>query len=231
MKDQLNIFQEADYIIGIPKAERRFIASGKMEIRSSNGEQFFRGYAAKFDNWSNDLGGFREKIDRGFFNEVLKSNPDVRALFNHDPNYVLGRTTSDTLTIGSDDIGLWMEYKDPQTTWSRDLAISIKRGDINQMSFAFSLPEDGGDSWEKKSNGYERTLLNAAALYDVSVVTYPAYENTNVASRAMKRVEEKETEDNQEKKRADMEKALAEIRQDQFEMDAEIIKHQLKTFN
>jgi uncharacterized protein len=175
-----------DYIKEInPKAERRFALSS-IEVRKSTTDvPVFGGYAAKFNTLSNDLGGFKERIAPGFFDTVL--GMDVRVLRDHEPGLILGRTSSGTSRHGVDEIGLWFEYDDPGTSYSRDLAISINRRDVTQCSFAFSLPMDGGDLWEKQSDGsYIRTLLRAAALYDESVVTYPAYDDTSVASRTLK---------------------------------------------
>lgn len=180
---------EHDYIRTInSNAERRFCSSG-IEKRSGTeaGALIFRGYAAKFNTLSEDFGGWKERIAPGFFDNVLAS--DVRILKNHDPHYVLGRTLAGTAKIGVDEVGLWYEYTDPDTTYSRDLAISIGRGDITQSSFAFSLA-DGGDKWDKQKDGsYLRTLLSASELYDGSPVTYPAYKDTSVAGRCFKKMQ------------------------------------------
>ena len=183
-----------DYIKNISdKAERRFYGS-PVEVRDNgSGGKVFRGYAALYNSWSNDLGGFIERIAPGAFDNVLGANPDVRALFNHDPNYVLGRTLSGTLRIGSDSAGLWMEYNDPGTTWSRDLAITMERGDINQMSFAFSLAENG-DKLERDGEIWKRTLTQVSDLYDVSVVTYPAYNDTTVTQKSIRSLIDREKE-------------------------------------
>jgi uncharacterized protein len=178
-----------DYIRALSeRAERRFCAAG-IELRGGEpgSPKVFRGYAAKFNTLSEDFGGWRERIAPGFFDSVLGS--DVRILKNHDPNYVLGRTIAGTAKVGVDDTGLWYEYTDPETTYSRDLAISIERGDITQSSFAFSLG-DNGDKWERQKDGsYIRTLLEASELFDGSPVTYPAYRDTSVGERSLKRVQ------------------------------------------
>jgi HK97 family phage prohead protease len=176
-----------DYIKEInPRAERRFATEGiRMKAATSTEPAVFRGYFLKFNTLSNDLGGFKERIAPGFLDSVLAN--DVRVLKNHDPHYILGRTINGTAKIGVDEIGGWYEYTDPNTSYSRDLAISIERGDISQSSFAFSLAGEGGDVWEKQQDGgYIRTLLKADTLYDASPVTYPAYEDTSVASRTLK---------------------------------------------
>ena len=170
------------------QAERRF-TTGTVELRAGEGEgKKIRGYAAKFNTLSEDFGGFRERIAPGFFDDVLAD--DVRALFNHDSNLILARSKSGTLKIGVDDTGLWYEYDHPETSYSMDLSKSLKRGDVNQSSFAFVTAED---SWDEIDNATVRTLVKAKRLLDVSPVTYPAYPDTSVSSRAFEKIK-KETE-------------------------------------
>lgn len=168
--------------------ERRFFESGKIEIRKAEGSDkpsptTLRGYAAKFDVLSENLGGFREQIAPGAFADVLKD--DVRALFNHDANQVLGRTTSGTLRIAQDSTGLYYEVDLPDTQAARDLMISIERGDVSQSSFAFRVAPNG-DSWDENEDGViVRTITKFARLYDVSPVTYPAYPDATIGTRSM----------------------------------------------
>lgn len=160
--------------------ERRTIDLTEIRLISENEKQpVIRGYAAVFDKFSDDLGGFVEKIARGAFQKSLKSD-DVRALFNHDPNYVLGRTKPGTLRLTEDEKGLAIEIDPPETQWARDLQVSIDRGDISQMSFGFRVV---ADDW-KHVNGKasERTLIEVR-LFDVSPVTFPAYPQTTVKVR------------------------------------------------
>jgi HK97 family phage prohead protease len=176
-----------DYILNIdPNAMRRFMP-GNVELRKVGDKQMGRGYAAKFNTLSEDFGGFKERIAPGFFDEVLAD--DVRALFNHDPNLILGRSTKKTLRIGVDETGLWYEYDDPATTYSLDLLKSLERGDVDQSSFAFSIKED---RWDKMDNIWVRTLLKASKLYDVSPVTYPAYPDTSASKRSLAEVLKKD---------------------------------------
>lgn len=167
--------------------ERRIADSGplKIEKRGEADQQVLtiRGYAAVFGKYSNNLGGFREIIQPGAFSDVLEN--DVRALFNHDPNHVLGRTLSGTLRVFQDDVGLGYEVDLPDTQTARDLAVSIERGDVSQSSFAFTIAQ-GGASWgEDDEVGYTRTISKVARLYDVSPVTYPAYPDASVAARSL----------------------------------------------
>jgi HK97 family phage prohead protease len=150
------------------------------------------GYAARYDQMSENLGGFREKIAPGAFDNADLS--DVRALFNHDPNYILGRTGNNTLRLTNTVDGLAMENDPPDVQYARDLLEVIRRGDVNQMSFAFNVPE-GGDKWEKIDGEWQRTLYRIGRVFDVSVVTYPAYPTTSAAVRSfLQAVENKSTQ-------------------------------------
>lgn len=139
-------------------------------------------YPAVFNRWSEDLGWFREQISPGAFDEVLED--DVRALFNHDSNYVLGRTKSGTLKLEQNQRGLKATVVPPDAQWAKDLVASIKRGDISQASFAFSVREDKWKFSTDPGVPDERTILKIERLYDVSPVTYPAYEQTSVWVRS-----------------------------------------------
>mgnify|MGYP001826162873 CR=1 FL=1 len=140
------------------------------------------GYAAVFGAESVDLGGFREVIHRGAFANTLGS-ADVRGLINPDPNLVLGRTTAGTLELREDERGLAFTLYPPDTAAARDLLVSMERGDVDQMSFGF---ETVRDRWETDDRGALRHLLEAQ-LFDVSVVTFPAYPQTSAEARAMAR--------------------------------------------
>lgn len=138
------------------------------------------GHAAVFNTLSQDLGWFREKIDPGAFAESIKED-DIRALFNHDPNFVLGRNTANTLKLSEDDTGLAVEIAPPDTQVARDLLVSIERGDVSQMSFGFRTIDQ---AWEIVDEEDIRTLKKAK-LFDVSPVTFPAYTETDVAVRSL----------------------------------------------
>jgi HK97 family phage prohead protease len=164
------------------KEIRTFHVDGlKVETRSEEDtSEVIRGYAAVFDSLSQDLGGFREKIAPGAFAETIK-NSDVRALWNHDANYVLGRNGAGTLRLFEDKKGLGIEIDPPETTFAKDLMISMRRGDVTQMSFGFYVKDE---QWEKIDGENVRTLRKVE-LFDVSPVTYPAYTNTEVAVRSL----------------------------------------------
>jgi HK97 family phage prohead protease len=128
--------------------------------------------------------GFQEKVAPGAFKNALKKS-DTRALFNHDPNIILGRTSAKTLELKEDKQGLHMTVTPPDTNYVRDVVLTpIKRGDIKEQSFAFTVKKD---SWEedKEKQIVTRTIMEIEELYDVSPVTFPAYADTTVAVRSM----------------------------------------------
>ncbi|WP_220458146.1 HK97 family phage prohead protease [Vibrio diabolicus] len=142
----------------------------KVEKREDGEGPRIVGYAAKFNTRSNNLGGFVEVIAPGAFDDVL--DDDVRALFNHDRNFVLGRTKAGTLTLTVDEVGLRYEITPPDTQTVRDMVIEpMDRGDVSQSSFAFRLPSDGY-RWDEDDDGvYVRTITRVSKLLDVSPVT------------------------------------------------------------
>lgn len=153
------------------------------ELRAIEGENGLRkitGYAAVFNKLSDDLGYFREKIQPGAFKNTIKAD-DIRALWNHDSNYILGRNRSGTLSLSEDDHGLKIEIDPPDAQWARDLMTSIERGDVDQMSFGFRTITD---SWQLVDGEDIRTLIEVK-LFDVSPVTFPAYPDTEVGLRSL----------------------------------------------
>ena len=167
------------------KLERRAFELTDLEVRADENEpKKIRGYAAIFEKLSVPLWGFREKISKGAFAESIKKD-DIRALWNHDPNYVLGRNKSGTLALEEDDKGLKIEVTPPDTQWARDLLVSIERKDVTQMSFGFEVEKDEWDRSDEKN--VIRTLLKTR-LFDVSPVTFPAYPQTSVGVRSAEEV-------------------------------------------
>jgi len=148
------------------------------------------GHAANFNSMSQDLGGFTERIAPGAFAKTLL-DADVRALWNHDANIVLGRNKSGTLRMVEDSIGLYYECDTPDTQMVRDMVVSpIMRGDVTQCSFGFYTI---ADKWDNIDGQIVRTLLEVELL-DVSPVTYPAYNSTDVAMRSMQAVSQQTKE-------------------------------------
>ncbi|CAH8247370.1 HK97 family phage prohead protease [Paenibacillus melissococcoides] len=189
--------------------ERRMLTN-KVELRADNEESAPRivGYGLRFNVWSQDLGGFVERIDPKAINEADMS--DVRCLIDHESGKVLGRTTSGTLRLAVDDFGLRYEVDPPDTTYASDLIKVMKRGDINQSSFAFRIDyENDGDEWiyDEKSGLYNRTIRKIKRVFDVSVVTYAAYVQAEslVSNRSL------ECYQNELRRKQEQEKLLLEI--------------------
>lgn len=165
--------------------ERRSFTVKELRVQD-NGDKPAKitGYAAVFNSLSEPLsdwwaGTFREMIRPGAFKNAIERD-DVRALWNHDPNYVLGRNKSGTLSLSEDDVGLKIEITPPDAQWARDLMESMRRGDVDQMSFGFRVVTD---AWRMQDGEDIRELLDVE-LFDVSVVTYPAYTETSAAVRS-----------------------------------------------
>ncbi len=154
----------------------RLTENEKGELRAQDEGKYFLGYASVF-NRTTDLGYFVESIAPGAFDAALSRQDDVRALFNHDPNLILGRTTSGTLKLSVDEKGLLSEIDIPDTTLGRDLRVHIERGDISQMSFGFYIEKEEKRGMIDEKPWYE---IQQVRLFDVSPVTFPAYEQTSI---------------------------------------------------
>jgi len=163
-----------------PEIERRACA----ELRASGDEKpKIDGYAAVFNSMSEPL-PFRELIMPGAFDRALKEGHDVRALVNHDPNQIIGRTKSGTLQLSVDEKGLHVEIDpDMQDPDAAKTVRRIQRGDLDGMSFAFRTITD---NWRTEDGEEIRELVDLELL-DVSVVAYPAYSATQVSARALER--------------------------------------------
>ena len=146
----------------------------QFELRELEGTDgmTFEGYASVFNSESEDLGGFRERVAPGAFKRSLRSRNDIKLLWNHDTGSVLGSTRAGTLTLVEDDRGLKVRAVLPNTTLGRDTAELIRRGDVDSMSFGFSVIKD---TWDE--TGTNRTL-NAVRLHEVSMTAFPAYSGT-----------------------------------------------------
>jgi HK97 family phage prohead protease len=164
--------------------DREYRACAEIELRSEpDGKVTLRGYAAVFNSLSQDLGGFVEIIRPGAFTRTLASGADVRLLVNHEGT-PLARTKSGTLRLAEDQRGLRMEADlDPSDPDVQALVPKIRRGDMDQMSFGFTTKSD---IWRQEGDRQIRELHNVD-LFDVSAVTYPAYQATEMALRSLER--------------------------------------------
>ncbi|EJR86599.1 HK97 family phage prohead protease [Bacillus cereus VD156] len=159
--------------------ETRTFDITKLSTRDATEEQPSKitGYAAVFNSKTTIGGWFDEVIEPGAFARSLSENSDIRALFNHNWDNVLGRTRSGTLRLEEDEKGLKFEIELPNTSVGRDLAESMSRGDINQCSFGFWITEE---NWDYNVEPALRTIKEVE-LYEISVVSIPAYDDTEVS--------------------------------------------------
>lgn len=149
-------------------------------------DNIVEGYALKFNKESRDLGGFIEVIDKTALDNVDLS--DVRCFLDHDSSKLLGRTKSGTLELNVDDVGLHFRCSLPNTTVGRDALELVKRGDLSQCSFMFTTNKDG-TKWTR-GDVYKRTVTSIKDIFEISLVSIPAYNDTDVsvAKRALENV-------------------------------------------
>lgn len=160
------------------------ISDLKVESRQAAESRTIVGYAAKFERWSEPImGWFREKIARDAFSECDVT--DVIMCFNHNVDSILARTTSGTLSLATDEEGLRFEFDAPDTSLGNDMLELVRRGDISKCSFKFTVEEDEWRYADKqnKMDYDERTIRKIDKLYDVSLVVYPAYNDTEAGVR------------------------------------------------
>ncbi len=166
-----------------PMPERRDLsiyAADAPEVRADEAGHVLSGYAAIFNRMSADLGGFREIIKSGAFADSLSDGRDVRALVDHDPAKILGRTSAGTLRLREDGVGLADEVDVPDTTYARDLLASVRRKDIRGQSFGFRVLED---EWAYDGDDVLIRTLIKVSLLEVTFTSIPAYGDTTAAAR------------------------------------------------
>ena len=175
--------------------ERRYVPMGvepiELEERSA-ASPLIKGVSPPFNSRSEDLGGFREVFAPTAFDKVVgrhRNDPrggiDVVALFDH-AGQPIGRTTNDTLKLAISDRGLNYSIDPPDTTLGRDILTLVRRGDLFGASFAFSLPAGRGESWNQEPDGtMVRTISEVENVWDISVVTRPAYPQSSAALRSL----------------------------------------------
>ena len=161
--------------------EKRAINFEQGEVRfKDDDKRTLEGYASIF-NTPTDLGSFSEVIVSGAFTRALNEGQDVRALVEHDPARIIGRTKNNTLELREDEKGLFTRIELPDTSVGRDLAALVERGDIDAMSFGFTVRSD---RWER-SEGKNVRYIEDVDLFDISAVSFPAYPDTSIALRSM----------------------------------------------
>lgn len=162
------------------RVRRTVEQSLQVERRAAGTMPVLRGYAARFDELSEDLGGWRERIAPGAFSNVLSSE-ECLALLNHDPNVVIAAVRDGSLRLTQDTRGLYVEIRPMDTQTIRDLVVTpVEQGKIRKMSFAFDV---GEADWVYEGGVDIRVVKRVSRLYDVSVVAYPAYSQTDIGAR------------------------------------------------
>ena len=176
------------------------------EVRDADGDRVLRlaGYAVVFDSPSERMGSFVETIDRRAFDDVLAAESDVRFLIQHD-GLALARTSNGTLRLSVDDKGLRFEADlNPAVSASADLHALVERGDVTQMSFGFRI---GGERVDKSVDPIRVHVTRVSRLYELSAVTFPAYEATSVDAR-----EDGEVDASEDDEAASMEREFERMR-------------------
>lgn len=176
----------------MPREIERRILCTTVEARAAaeGGTVTFTGYAALYDTLSEDLGGFKEIIRAGAFDRALKAGQDILVRCEHDSRLLLGRTSNGTARVFADAKGLRYEVDVPDTQAGRDTAVLIKRGDVRQSSFAFSIPDPtAGQRWTVSDGEVLRELLDVD-IHDCAPVAGPAYTSTSVSARALEQAKE-----------------------------------------
>jgi len=179
--------------------KRIFNIENRFETKE-NGVESVVGYGSIFNSRSENLGGFYEYISPTAISKETIEKSDVRALINHDASLILARSTAGTLDLSVDEKGLRYSFQIPETSYGKDLAINMKNGNLNQSSFAFTV---GSDDWTTDEDGNDiRTITAIDKLFDISVVSYPAYSQAEsdlvVAQRGLAMYKEKKEIQNEE---------------------------------
>lgn len=175
------------------------------------------GYASVFEKLSVPMWGFKEKIQKGAFAKSMKTN-NVKALWNHNRDLVLGAKTSGTLTLEEDEKGLRFEIIIPDTQAGRDAYTLVKRGDVNQMSFGFNVI---GQVWDETDPKNVIRTITEVDLHEISLTPFPAYKQTSAKVRSI------QEEYNEYKKESDNVNAESEKRKNELELKMKILDLEL----
>ncbi len=160
------------------KMQMRSIAS-KFETREDGEDLFIEGYFSVFNSNYELFPGATESVAPGAFTDAL--GDDIRALIDHETRLVLGRNKAGTLELKEDSHGLWGKIRiNPNDSDAMNLYERVKRGDVDQCSFGFDILDE---ETEFRADGSVHWMIKKVKLYEVSVCTFPAYEDTSVSAR------------------------------------------------
>lgn len=162
---------------------KQFFPSVELRAYMSEDEDkmLLEGYAVVFNSESRDLGGFTEVVKENALDEALNRNSDVLALYGHDYANVLGRQSAGTLQLDKDEKGIKFMLDLPNTQLGRDVYTLVERGDLKGNSFGFTVEKD---SWNKVGDKVVRTIEQVKDLFEISIVSLPAYEATELVKRS-----------------------------------------------
>lgn len=181
------VIAEAARLAGVPAipALEGRARGPQLEVRSlhadaatAEGDWPLVGRGVPYGRESRDMGGWREMFEPGAFGSLAG---DIRVIWQHDSSKVLGRTKAGTARVWDDHSGVRYAAKPPDAQWARDAMESVRRGDVDRSSIGFQVPK-GGARWERR-DGYDLRIVSRARMVELGPQTYPAYENTNVATR------------------------------------------------
>jgi HK97 family phage prohead protease len=168
--------------INAPEIRSLPLAVAELRVERRDGDRpMIQGYAARYNVWSQDLGGFIERILPGAFDDGLQQGADVRFLVNHEVSLLLGRNKSGTLRLTSDDKGLFFVVDPPDSDLARHYIQAVERGDLTGCSFRFYVDQE---AWNFSADPVQRDLLKVR-IDDVSLATFPAYLDTSAAVRSL----------------------------------------------
>jgi HK97 family phage prohead protease len=162
--------------------ELRYIATQELRAAGTAKNPKIEGYASVFGQVA-DIGSFKEVVQAGAFSRTLKSSTEVVMLFNHDDSLLLGRRSAGNLSIEEDSIGLKFSCELANTSVAKDVYENLKAGNLRECSFGFCVDEPSGEQWTKLADGSMLRTLVSVKLFDVSVVSFPAYSGTSAVAR------------------------------------------------
>jgi uncharacterized protein len=164
------------------KKELRYLPAKELRIQPNpDGSKTLSGYAIVFNSRSNNLGNFVEVVNPSAVVDTLRDNKDVLLLRDHDPKILLGRTSSGTLKINTDNTGVFFRCVLPDTSQANDVATLVERRDLQGCSFSFNCLDD---AWAKDASGQLIRTLKKINISELSIVSIPAYPDTAVSIRS-----------------------------------------------
>ncbi len=184
--------------------EQRVLKMKDAKTREAEGKKYLEGYFAVFGESYKVWDGWVETIERGAFARVLATGNDVKVLWNHDSNIVLGSTGATTATLREDDTGLFgMVEINENDQDAVNAYYRIQRGDVDGCSFGFDIARQ--EDWWDNDGVYHTKILEVDPLYEVSPCTFPAYASTSISARSREQLQEAKNkyEEAREKKRSE----------------------------